>query len=77
MSARAVNGLAIRVVRGQPDDEEHAAVVAAVEAVLRHIRESLASDPRSRARAPWGRGSRTRYLSPRSWKSQLSRTDDR
>jgi Acyl-CoA carboxylase epsilon subunit len=69
MRAPAVNRLVIRVVRGQPDDEEHAAVVAALELAARRVRQSLAADPGSRARAPWGRGSRTTYRSPRSWKS--------
>ena len=71
------NGLAIRVVRGQPDDDEHAAVVAALEFALRRIRDSLATDRDRRARVPWVRGSRTAYLSPRSWKSLLSLIDDR
>ena len=75
ISAPAADGLSVRVVRGQPDDEEYAAVVAAIEAVMRRIRASVGSD--SRARAPWGRASWTTYLSPRSWKALLSRIDDR
>ncbi|MGH3900587.1 MAG: acyl-CoA carboxylase epsilon subunit [Pseudonocardiaceae bacterium] len=53
----------IRIVRGAPNDDETAAVLVVLHALLRENRDRGA-DP-SRTRAPWARGAR--YRPPGAW----------
>ncbi len=63
-----MNGPVLRIVRGQADADECAAVVVAV---LGRARRPLAASPAPPrpARAPWRRDPRGAYRSPGSWQS--------
>jgi hypothetical protein len=68
MAAPAMNGEVIQIVRGRAGDEEYAAAVTALMAVLgRGWSPAAAAPPKAQARAGWDRHPGATYLCPRSW----------
>jgi acyl-CoA carboxylase epsilon subunit-like protein len=79
MAAAPMNdGGVIRILRGRASEEDCAAVVVALMALLRGVRSRQAAvPPEARARAAWGRPPRVAYLPPHSWQSPNPRDTER
>ena len=62
-----MNGTVVRIVRGRADEDEYAAAVVVLLAVLRRAGSSPLAPPQPRERAVWDRHPQVTYLSPQSW----------